>query len=157
MTPVTTGIDCGMNPIFLAAGGPWCNDPLPPRVRSLHTSIHGRTGPDRDPAAKAAGAVVPKSPGETPKRQGSGERPSTPGGTTTAQRRMADRPHLSRFEVSPSWSNARANQFPRPVNRAEPSRCFVVNVNIPSRARFAIVTPDSGLPRNGPCQAPAFL
>ena len=64
---------------------------------------------------------------------------------------------LSPFEVSASWSNVRANQFPRPVNLAEPSRWFVVTVNIPSRARFAIVTPASGLPPNGPCQAPAFL
>src|SRR6516165_8580963 len=61
------------------------------------------------------------------------------------------------FEVSAPWSNVRANQFPRPVNLAEPSRWFVLTVNIPSRARFAIVRPDSGLPPNGPCQAPAFL
>jgi hypothetical protein len=50
---------------------------------------------------------------------------------------------LSPFEVSASWSNVRANQFPRPVNLAEPSRWFVLTVNIPSRARFAIVTPAS--------------
>src|SRR5215831_6490378 len=64
---------------------------------------------------------------------------------------------LSPFEVSASWSNVRANQFPRPVNLAELSRWFVLTVNIPSRARSAIVPPDSGLPPNGPCQAPAFL
>jgi len=64
---------------------------------------------------------------------------------------------LSPFEVSALWSTVRANQFPRPVNLAEPNRWFVITVNIPSRARFAIVTPASGLPPNGPCQAPAFL
>ena len=62
--------------------------------------------------------------------------------------------HLAAF---PSHSNVRANQFPRSVSRAEPLRCFVVTVSIPSRARSAVVTPDIGLLPGAPCQAPSFL
>jgi hypothetical protein len=63
----------------------------------------------------------------------------------------------SHFVAVPSQSNVRANQFPRSVSRAEPFRCFVVTVNIPSRARSAVVMPDTGLPPGAPCQAPSFL
>jgi hypothetical protein len=57
----------------------------------------------------------------------------------------------------PSDNKVRANQFPRSVSRAEPVRCCTFSVNIPSRARSAVVIPDIGLPPCGPCQAPSFL
>ena len=89
--PVTTGIDGGMNPIFLAAvkshGGPgatirtasgtipaYVNPPA--ELPQLATAIVGDT--------KTAGAFVPNPPTASPKRQGSAERQSPPGGTTTA-------------------------------------------------------------------------
>ena len=57
----------------------------------------------------------------------------------------------------PLDNKVRANQFPRSVSPAEPFRCFVVTVSIPSRARSAVVIPDIGLPPSAPCQAPSFL
>jgi murein L,D-transpeptidase YafK len=87
----TTGIDGGMNPIFLAAvkshGGPgatirtasgtipaYVNPPA--ELPQLATAIVGDT--------KTAGAFVPNPPTAPPKRQGGAERQSRPGGTTTA-------------------------------------------------------------------------
>jgi murein L,D-transpeptidase YafK len=89
--PVTTGIDGGMSPIFLAAlkshGGPGAtirtaSGTIPPYVNppaeraQTATAIVGDT--------KMAGALAPNPPAATPKRQGSAARQSTPGGTTTA-------------------------------------------------------------------------
>src|SRR6516164_6988552 len=64
---------------------------------------------------------------------------------------------LLQFAGLPLDNKVRANQFPRSVSRAEPFRCFVVTVSIPSRARSAVVMPDIGLPPSTPCQAPFFL
>src|SRR6476659_5754657 len=61
------------------------------------------------------------------------------------------------FPAVTSHINVRANQFPRSVSRAEPFRLFMVTVSIPSRARSAVVMPDTGLPPGAPCQAPSFL
>jgi hypothetical protein len=89
--PATTGIDGGMNPIFLAAvksrGGPgatirtasgtipaYVNPPA--ELPQLATAIVGES--------KTASAFVPNPPTAPPKRQGSAERQNTPGGTTTA-------------------------------------------------------------------------
>jgi hypothetical protein len=58
---------------------------------------------------------------------------------------------------APSDNKVRANQLPRSVRRAEPRRFCTVSVNIPSRARSAVVVADIGLPLCGPCQAPSFL
>ena len=63
----------------------------------------------------------------------------------------------SHFPAVPSHINVRANQFPRSVSRAEPFRLFVVTVSIPSRARSAVVMPDTGLPPGAPCQTSFLL
>jgi len=88
---------------------------------------------------------------------------------------FSDRPHFNRatapvvhgartevtsllqFVGLPLDNKVRANQVPRSVSRAEPVRFLVVTVNMPSRARSAVVIPDIGLPPNAPCQAPFFL
>jgi hypothetical protein len=89
--PATTGIDGGMNPIFLAAvksrGGPgatirtasgtipaYVNPPA--ELPQLAAAIVGDTKP--------AGPSVPNPPTALPKRQGSAERQNPPGGTATA-------------------------------------------------------------------------
>jgi hypothetical protein len=88
---VTTGIDGGMNPIFLAAvksrGGPGAT------IRTASGTIPAYVNPPAElPQAaaaivddtKPAGPFVPNPPTAPPKRQGSAERQSPPGGTTTA-------------------------------------------------------------------------
>ncbi len=86
---------------------------------------------------------------------GSGpERATSP---STANKSTGTLTRLVQFVGLPLDNKVRANQVPRSVSRAEPVRCLVVTVNMPSRARSAVVIPDIGLPPNAPCQAPFFL
>jgi hypothetical protein len=62
-----------------------------------------------------------------------------------------------RYCGAPSSSKVCANHIPRLVNCAEQARSSVMNVSMPSRARSATVTPETGFVFSAPCQAPAFL